>query len=245
MEEHLPFRCGVSDHLRVTLDNKWRKPQLTYYVSAYVPGIPASTFDGILAAAWKGWMDVCGIQVLRTVSRETASLILATGRGGRSGFDGRGGTLAWAELPPGDDRQLLMRFDADEDWNEPLLEAVAEHEFGHLLGLDHSRLKTALMYPYVNLRINRPQPLDDIPRIQALYGPATAPPPAPVPPPKGGGGRSLIEVILEILLKLFGKSMNVGERAWLVNKLVDELGGPHPPATPEDIELLARMLRAD
>lgn len=49
---------------------------------------------------------------------------------------------------------------------------VAAHEFGHSLGLDHSSVFGALMYP--NYRYTMPHnfilPLDDRQRIQKLYG---------------------------------------------------------------------------
>lgn len=190
--EHLPFRCGVSDELRSSLDARWRKKSLTYHVSAYVPGLAQSAQDDLLDAAFQSWMDVADLTITRTPGRDKADLIIATGRGGRAGFDGKGGTLAWAQLPPGDDRQLLMRFDTDEDWTEQLFRAVAAHEFGHLLGLDHSRHKTALMFPYASLRIWTPQEVDDIPRIRTYYG---APPVVPPPPPSPG----IVEMTAQLL----------------------------------------------
>jgi hypothetical protein len=93
-------------------------------------------------------------------------------------------------MPDGSDQQLLMKFDLDETWIENanqrgiLLENVACHEFGHLLGLTHSQVQGALMAPYYNAAISTPQQNDDIPRILARYGPATAQPPVgPTPTP--------------------------------------------------------------
>lgn len=49
---------------------------------------------------------------------------------------------------------------------------VAAHEFGHSLGLEHSNVPGALMYPtysYTNVD-TFVLPRDDVNRIQALYG---------------------------------------------------------------------------
>ena len=69
-----------------------------------------------------------------------------------------------------------MKFDIAEFWiTSPektgvLLENVAAHELGHILGLTHSEVSTALMAPYYNKNVNRPQENDDIERIRSLYG---------------------------------------------------------------------------
>ncbi|KAH0625171.1 hypothetical protein JD844_033351 [Phrynosoma platyrhinos] len=71
-------------------------------------------------------------------------------------FDGRSGTLAHA-FAPGPDTGGDAHFDEDESWSETNREVnlflVAAHEFGHSLGLAHSKVRGALMYPtysYVN-----------------------------------------------------------------------------------------------
>lgn len=64
---------------------------------------------------------------------------------------------------------------------------VASHEFGHALGLSHSDVQGALMYPYYAGYVpDFTLPRDDINGIQALYGrprervtTTTAPPPSP------------------------------------------------------------------
>lgn len=183
-------RCGVSDALRVGAEEaRWRKSNLKYFVASYVNGLSRADQDDLLRLAWNDWQAVCGIQLTPADSQQSADIVISTGRGGGQGFDGPSGTLAWAYLPNGQDRQLLMRFDLDERWvkDNPqggiLLRNVACHEFGHLLGLEHSRVSGALMAPFYSARIVSPQANDDIPRIQALYGPVTVPPPPPPIPP--------------------------------------------------------------
>ena len=180
---HTP-RCGVSDVQRATADAKWRKKRLTYSVQSRVPNIDPATVDDILKAAWASWEAAADLKFTR-VEAGQADLIISTGRGSRAGFDGPGGTLAWAQLPSGNDQPLLMRFDVDERWNtEIMLLNVAAHEFGHLIGLDHDAQNSgSLMAPFYSRRIATPQ-ANDIRRAQAYYGPPTTLPPQP-PSPRG------------------------------------------------------------
>lgn len=178
-------RCGCLDVQRMGIElARWRKTNLTYFVAAYVNGLPRNDQDAILATAWRYWADVANIKVSLASTQQQADIVIATGRGSNQGFDGPSGTLAWAYLPSGNDQQLLMRFDIDEKWvasgGGVLMLNVACHEFGHLLGLDHSKQGGALMAPFYSPGISKPQAVDDIPRIQALYG--VAGPSQPVPP---------------------------------------------------------------
>jgi hypothetical protein len=73
-----------------------------------------------------------------------------------------------------------MHFDADENWHSGTtvdLFSVALHETGHALGLGHSSNPGAVMYPYYRMQTGLTS--DDIAGIQALYGPAVAPPASP------------------------------------------------------------------
>ena len=172
---------------------KWSKKGLTYAVHSYVGGLSKTRQLEILAGAWKAWDDVCGLEIRAISDVQKADLVLSTGSGSRHNFDGRGGTLAWAYLPNGRDQQLLMRFDLAETWiDNPrdrgiLLFNVACHEFGHMIGLTHSKKKGALMAPYYNPNVAVPQWDDDIPRAEARYGKDQAKPEPPKPDPDTPG----------------------------------------------------------
>lgn len=88
-------------------------------------------------------------------------------------FDGPGGTLAHA-FSPGDGR---IHFDADEAWTNGAsphmhdMVSVSVHEIGHVLGLGHSSIKDAIMYPTIGEnQIKRNLHPDDLAGINALYG---------------------------------------------------------------------------
>lgn len=215
------YRCGCPDvvspdtvagaeFLRVrqfaaTNLPRWQKTSIKYTVEAYVSGLSKTEQDEVFDKAFDAWERVCGITVERAGPGQTADVVIGTGQGQRSNFDGAGGTLAWAYLPQGDDRQLVMKFDMDESWvgtggasaRGILMFNVAAHEFGHLLGLDHSRVQTALMAPFYDPNTASPRDNDDIPRAQARYGPSVITPPTPpLPPvPPTPGAKRVIEVV--------------------------------------------------
>lgn len=86
-------------------------------------------------------------------------------------FDGEGGVLAHAYAPT-DGR---FHYDADEQWSVGAwagaydLETVALHEIGHLLGLMHSSVAGAIMFPTIAPGVTKGLHRDDIQGIRALY----------------------------------------------------------------------------
>ncbi|XWS44227.1 hypothetical protein CRYUN_Cryun15aG0026200 [Craigia yunnanensis] len=88
-----------------------------------------------------------------------------------SPFDGPGGTFAHA-FAPTDGR---FHYDADETWSVSVspgafhLETVALHEIGHLLGLGHSSVENAIMYPSISSGMSKGLGQDDVQGIRVLY----------------------------------------------------------------------------
>lgn len=187
-------RCSVPDFMDRE-EAKWNKKRLSYYIEKYVPGIlTKEDQQGIIQQAWDAWSDVADIKAIRVNNPNGADIIISVGTGSRDGFDGPGGTLAWAYLPNSNNSRLLCKYDSSETWIKErnqrgiLLLNVSTHEFGHLLGLEHSRIQGALMAPYYSANVVKPQENDDIPRIQNLYGKPEVvpqPDPPPVDPPTG------------------------------------------------------------
>uniref|UniRef100_A0A8C2ZJP9 Peptidase metallopeptidase domain-containing protein n=1 Tax=Cyclopterus lumpus TaxID=8103 RepID=A0A8C2ZJP9_CYCLU len=173
-------RCGVSDISRYGhFDGKprWKKRLLTYRITQYTQDLTQSQVDAIIAQAFQLYSDVIPLD-FKQVNSGTADIMILF-KGGYHGdfypFDGAGGVLAHANSP-GWGQGGDTHFDDDERWTFTQrgvnLLLVAAHEFGHALGLDHSRDRGALMYPtyrYVNTNGYR-LPDDDKHGVQALYG---------------------------------------------------------------------------
>ncbi|VEN40578.1 unnamed protein product [Callosobruchus maculatus] len=107
------------------------------------------------------------------------SSYIFTEHGDNFPFDGRGVVLAHAFFPTGMRSSIEVHFDADEAWTTDgssdegtNLFNVAAHEIGHSLGLSHSNVESALMYPWYKEMDNGfdfELPEDDKQAIQHLY----------------------------------------------------------------------------
>ncbi|EDO46663.1 predicted protein, partial [Nematostella vectensis] len=181
-------RCGMPDvddsGLRVRRYNArdpWSKKSLTYYIE-YGADLSASEQDDIFRLALKFWADESGLSFRQVKSGTAADIKISFGSGAHMGthvesqcpfdFDGPGKVLAHAYFPS-DGR---AHFDEDETFTHGTssginLMWVAAHEFGHSLGLGHSNVQGALMYPYyTGYKPDMKLHADDIAGIQHLYG---------------------------------------------------------------------------
>lgn len=184
-------RCGHPDIQNSTQLVKWGQNSLTYFIANRVSGLPQDAFDNAVATAFANWSAVANLKIAQVSSQADANLVISIGSGAADNFPSLG-VLAWAQLPGTTNYtgQLLMEFDNAEQWiTDPnsagvLIENVACHEFGHFLGLSHTTTPNQLMNAFYSAGITKPQPQDDIPKIQTLYGtPAPSPPTPPPPPP--------------------------------------------------------------
>nr|XP_049581080.1 uncharacterized protein LOC125971944 [Syngnathus scovelli] len=186
METMKTSRCGVSDIGRYGHFPgipKWTKKLITYRITQYTPDLSQKQVDDIIGKAFQLYSDVIPLD-FKQIDDGTADIVIVF-KGGSHGdfnpFDGPGRVLAHANSP-GLNQGGDTHFDDDEEWTLDQrgvnLFLVAAHEFGHALGLDHSRDRGALMFPtykYVNTDDYK-LPDDDRQEIQALYGSRTQDP---------------------------------------------------------------------
>ncbi|XP_010553642.1 PREDICTED: metalloendoproteinase 5-MMP [Tarenaya hassleriana] len=140
----------------------------------------------VFSRAFDRWANVTPLRFTRSGSLLRADIVIgffSGDHGDGEPFDGAMGTLAHASSPP----TGMFHLDGDEDWlisdgggeNRRILsvtslvdlESVAVHEIGHLLGLGHSSVKDAIMYPTIaggDRKVELAK--DDIEGIQHLYG---------------------------------------------------------------------------
>lgn len=200
-------RCSVRDDLLME-EARREKIDLTYCIESYVDGIEQVAQEAVVADAFASWARVSRPTFKRVANPAQADLLITAGH-----IDGPGGgVLGWAEVGG-----RLTKFEKNQNWTVALYRAMVTHEFGHLLGLTHSQMRTALMYAMANPQIWTPQEQDDIPRIVTYYGPPTgAPVPGmpptpgtpPIPPlsPTGGIMREIVTLVVAAVLGYFKQS---------------------------------------
>uniref|UniRef100_A0A8B9Z878 Peptidase metallopeptidase domain-containing protein n=1 Tax=Buteo japonicus TaxID=224669 RepID=A0A8B9Z878_9AVES len=175
-------RCGIPDvrsYSTFPQSPRWKKEDVTYRILNYTPDMLQADVEEAIAKAFQLWSSVTPLRFTRLYSGQADIMIsFAAGfHGDFYSFDGPGGTLAHA-YPPSSGIGGDAHFDEDENWtkfttyNGYNLFLVAAHELGHSLGLGHSNVFGALMYPIYMARDTRDYrlPQDDIDGIQALYG---------------------------------------------------------------------------
>ncbi len=182
-------RCGVRDDA-FTLPARWRKRELAWYVDKYLDGVPGLSKldqDDLQLQSLREFESVIDVKWSRAASRNSADLIVSVGEGSGDQMDGPGGVLAWCQIPQGDDRPILMKFDKGDNWIKSadfgqrgiLYGNVDKHEKGHGHGMLHISGKTALLNPFYAPSVSTLLDPDKEALLALGYAKATTPPPPP------------------------------------------------------------------
>lgn len=185
-------RCGLPDPQTGIAQYSasgtyWTKRTLVYAIgpSPLPAGLTLAQVENAIAQAFALWSAPTGLTFTKRVGTEPVDIeiFFATGEHGDGvPFDGAWNVLAHAFYPSSNAGSYAgdVHFDNAERWTVSTsttgdavdLVTVAAHEFGHSLGLGHSSIANALMYPMYSGAHRHLAP-DDVAGIQSIYGAST------------------------------------------------------------------------
>ncbi len=185
-EQMVKPRCGMPDlidGIAAVTRCAWNKRDLTYALRNGTNDTPGDIEFQAVKNAFNTFANEVQITFTQVQIDENPDIEIDFGRARcRDNHTMVGGVLAHADFPPGcsimtQNTPLPLHFDDEEhQWsigsvpNAFDIETVALHEIGHILGLMHTSVVGAVMFPTVspNLTLTSLQP-DDISGIRSLY----------------------------------------------------------------------------
>lgn len=181
MSQH---RCGVADIINGTTTMNSGKSNTTSFTRWWKEGKRELTYaihpennvtNGVkfvLQDVFNRWSNVTALKFTETTSFNISDVEVAF-----VAFDGRGGTVGGVEINYSEGVGSVY-LDSEEEWvvrgeteeGDVDLETVVMHMVGHVLGLGHSSVEEAVMYPIVVKEKKTELAYDDLQRIYQIYG---------------------------------------------------------------------------
>lgn len=183
---------------------KWNRSSVSYYVNPVNLDLSAAAAEAAVRAGADVWdqqsrasfrFTFGGVSAQTTIANDAANLVVFRSTSNGSPI---ATTYWWSNSSGIIDADIVFwdaayRFFSGSSGCSAghYIEDIAAHEFGHALGLGHSTVSNATMYPSTpscNPR-NRTLEPDDVAGVEALYPPPSAPPAPPrgfrIVPPAG------------------------------------------------------------
>lgn len=179
------YRCGLPDDgvaVRYVTKCPWPTPQITYAFENGTGDIQGDAAFEAVRRAFRTWAGVVPLTIREVPASRKPDVVISWRLAKDSDYDMVGPIVAHADYPPlcGYINNTLPRplhFDDTECiWSIGSVkgafdvETTALHEIGHVLGLGHSKVQDAVMWPYVSPNFTkRALTADDVDGIRKLY----------------------------------------------------------------------------
>lgn len=179
-------RCALADRPDAgpafTIACAWNKNALTYAFDAGTADIAGDTERAAIRTAFATWSAAVQISFREVGTGDSPDIRIGWTNANCGDADMSGGTLAHADYPSGcgfygnaiprplhiNDQQYTWCIGAVAGQYD--VETVALHEIGHIVGLQHSTIAAAVMFPTIgDGRTNRALNPDDLEGVRRLY----------------------------------------------------------------------------